>query len=158
MLALTASADMDSRARVKTTLHMNHVNTQSVTVSPNRQNIRLGVVTVSSDTMECLDWIVKEVKEKGLSMSHILIYCRTPFSLQRAFNYLLGKLDDFAYVDRDPEQKPENLLVGIFHSTTHEQDKRRLLSSLSGGRGVAGSSLQRRLSAWALIVQMCLML
>lgn len=135
VLALTASADIDSRARVKTALHMDNVNTQSVIVSPNRKNIRLGLVNVSDDTMECLDWIVEEVKEKGLSMSHMLIYCRSVPSLQRVFNYLLGRLDDFAYVDRDPEQKPENLLVGIFQSSTHEEDKRRLLSSLSGGEG-----------------------
>ena len=75
---------------------------------------------------------MKEVKEKGLSMSPILIYCRKINSIQRVFNYLIGVLDDFAYVERDPDQKPENVLVGMFHSMTHAEDKRRL-SALSGG-------------------------
>ena len=66
MLALTASADLNSRKLVKTMLLMDNANTVTVTVSPNRTNIRLGLIHVSQETLECLDWFVREVKDKSL--------------------------------------------------------------------------------------------
>ena len=132
MLALTASADLDSRKLVKTLLLLDNVNTVTVTVSPNRANIRLGLIHVSQETLECLDWVVREVKDKGLSMSPILIYCRSIPALVRVFTYFQGELDTDAWVEKDPEQKPDNLLIGMFSSQTDDDTKSRILSSLFG--------------------------
>ena len=77
---------------------LDNANTTTVTVSPNRKNIRLGVVSVSHETLDCVDWVVREVKENGISMGHILIYCRTIKAIGRVFNYIMGELDEFAWV------------------------------------------------------------
>ncbi|KAG7257796.1 hypothetical protein CRUP_006546 [Coryphaenoides rupestris] len=60
VLALTTTADLHSKAIVKNQLHLE--NATQVTVSPNRTNIRLGLTRVSADTLDCLDWIVREVR------------------------------------------------------------------------------------------------
>ena len=69
-------------------------------------------MSVSDETLECLDWVVKDVKDKGLSMSHILIYCCHIKTVARVFNYFKCELDEDAWVDSDPGHKPENLLIG----------------------------------------------
>lgn len=71
ILALTASADLQSRGRIKKQLLLD--NAMDLTESPNRSNIRLGVHHVSGPSLDCLDWIAKEVKDKELSMSPVLI-------------------------------------------------------------------------------------
>uniref|UniRef100_A0A8C6SVZ0 DNA 3'-5' helicase n=1 Tax=Neogobius melanostomus TaxID=47308 RepID=A0A8C6SVZ0_9GOBI len=93
VLALTASAETKHRDHVTKLLYMNAA--IQVTVSPNRTNIRLGLCNVPVSNLSCLDWIVKMIKEKGLTMAPIIIYCR---SLKN--------------------QRSENLLLGIFHSNT----------------------------------------
>ena len=75
MLALTASADINIRCRVTKLLHME--NATQVTVSPNRTNIKLGLTQVPSHDLSCMDWVVKEVKDKAPSMSPIVTYCKS---------------------------------------------------------------------------------
>uniref|UniRef100_A0A8C6S960 DNA 3'-5' helicase n=1 Tax=Neogobius melanostomus TaxID=47308 RepID=A0A8C6S960_9GOBI len=72
IMALTASADVQSRARVIKQLHLE----KAVTLieSPNRSNIRLGLTHIRGPHLDCMDWIVQEVKEMGITMSPVLIY------------------------------------------------------------------------------------
>lgn len=44
----------------------------------------------------------------------------------------MGELGEDSWVDRDPERKIENLLIGMFHSQTLPHKKNRVRSSLSG--------------------------
>jgi hypothetical protein len=101
-------------------------------LSPNRTNIRLGVIKVPAQTLDCLDWIVKDLKEKGTSILPVIIYCKTVKAVGRVFCHLKGELCVDSWVDRDPEKKTENLLIGMFHSQTLPENKNRVLSSLSG--------------------------
>ncbi|KAK7945430.1 hypothetical protein WMY93_001158 [Mugilogobius chulae] len=64
VLALTASADLESRARVKRLLLMDSATI--VNESPNRQNIRIGLKHHSGGSLDCLDWVVKEEKMLGV--------------------------------------------------------------------------------------------
>ena len=130
VLALTASADRQSRARVMKQLQMD--NPTIVALSPNRTNTRLGLIKVPALTLDCLDWIVRDVKEKGISTLPVIIYCKTVMAVGRVFCHLKGGLGEDSWVDRDPEKKTENLLIGMFHSQTLPQNKNRVLSSLSG--------------------------
>ncbi|CAM4659375.1 unnamed protein product [Leuciscus chuanchicus] len=128
VLALTASADLQSKAIVKKQLHLDNATT--VTVSPNRTNIRLGLSRVSDRSLNCLDWLVEEVKEKGLNMSPVIIYCRTLKTVGRVFCHLKAELAEYAWVDQ--EHKVDNLIIGMFHSHTLPQNKSRVLSSFTG--------------------------
>lgn len=128
VLALTATADLESRAIVKKQLNLDNATT--VTVSPNRTNIRLGLGRVSAHSLDCLDWLVREVKEKGLTMSPVIIYCRTLKVVGRVFCHLKAELWEDAWVDQ--EHKVENLIIGMFHSHTLPLNKSRVLSSFTG--------------------------
>ncbi|XP_063043616.1 ATP-dependent DNA helicase RecQ-like [Engraulis encrasicolus] len=130
ILALTATADLDSQAVVKRQLHLE--NATEVIISPNRKNIRLGLSTVSSDSMECLNWIVRAVKEKGPTMAPIIIYCRTLPMCGKVFCHLQYELGEDSWVDRDPEHTAENRLIGMFHSQTLPHHKITVLESLRG--------------------------
>lgn len=132
-MALTATADLDSRAIIKRQLHLE--NATEVSISPNRTNIRLGLKTVSSNGLDCLDWLVKELKALGPSMSHTIIYCQTLKAVGKVFCYLKAELGEDCWVNRDPEHKAENSLIGIFHSQTLPHNKARVLNSF-GGDGV----------------------
>ncbi|XP_031168887.1 putative ATP-dependent DNA helicase Q1 [Sander lucioperca] len=112
VLALTASADTKNRRRVTKLLHME--NATEVTVSSNRTNIRLGLTQVPSNDFSCMDWVVKEVKDKALSLSPIIIYCKSLKSVGKVFNYLKAALGEDAWIDRDQDHKAENLMIGMF--------------------------------------------
>lgn len=103
-----------------------------VTVSPNRTNIRLGLKTTHSHKLDCFDWLVRDLKTLGPNMPHTIIYCRTLKAVGKVFGYLQAKLGEDCWVNRDPEHKVENLLIGIFHSQTLPHNKTRVLKSFSG--------------------------
>ncbi|XP_055053684.2 ATP-dependent DNA helicase RecQ-like [Misgurnus anguillicaudatus] len=130
IMALTATADLDSRAIIKRQLQLE--NATQVTISPNRTNIRLGLTTVSSDSMNCLNWVVRKLKENGPRMSPLIIYCRTLTTCGKVFCHLKDELGDDCWVDRDPEHRVVNLLIGMFHSQTLPHHKKRVLASLEG--------------------------
>ena len=72
--------------------------TTEVTASPNRRNIRLGLTRVHAQKLNCMDWVVKEVKDKGLSMPPIIIYCRHKKIVGKVFCYLKAELGEDAWV------------------------------------------------------------
>ncbi|KAK0144333.1 putative ATP-dependent RNA helicase R290 [Merluccius polli] len=127
VLALTASADLQSRAMVKGQFHLDSATT--ITVSPNQTNIRLGQRRVTTDS---LDWVVREVKEKGLNMSLLIKYCRSLKIVGRVFCHLKAELGEDAWVAGEQEHKGENLIIGMFQSQTLPVNKSRVLSSFSG--------------------------
>ncbi|KAK7912488.1 hypothetical protein WMY93_012699 [Mugilogobius chulae] len=55
ILTLTASADLEARARVQKLLLLD--NPTMVNESPNRKNIRIGLKQHSGVSMDCLDWV-----------------------------------------------------------------------------------------------------
>ncbi|KAK7939597.1 hypothetical protein WMY93_002923 [Mugilogobius chulae] len=128
VLALTASAETKHRDRVTKLLHMEAAT--QVTVSPNRQNIRLGLGSLSPNNLSSLDWLVEMIKEKELSLPHVIIYCRTLKTVGRVFCHLKAELGENAWVDKD--HKSDNLIIGMFHSNTLPQNKERVLKSLNG--------------------------
>ncbi|XP_063041289.1 probable ATP-dependent DNA helicase RecS [Engraulis encrasicolus] len=130
VMALTASAETVNRNRVSHVLDM-HSATR-VTVSPNRNNIRLGLKRVPEDDLDCMDWVATEVREKGLSMCPIIIYCAELVAVGKVFCHLKAELGEDAWVDKDPERKAANLLIGMYHCKTLPQYKERVLASLNG--------------------------
>ncbi|XP_039661799.1 Werner syndrome ATP-dependent helicase-like isoform X5 [Perca fluviatilis] len=156
VLALTASADTKNRRRVTKLLHME--NATKVTVSPNRTNIRLGLTQVPFNDFSCMDWVLKEVKDKALSMSPIIIYCKSLKSVGKVFSYIKAELGEDAWIERDQDHKAENLLIGMFHSKTLTHHKQRVLASFNGEgscRVVATTALGMGLN-FSLYMFMCI--
>lgn len=125
---MTASADLHSRNIVRRQLHFQNAN--NITFSPNRTNIRLGVRRLTTDSLDCFDWLVKDLKEKGLEMLPIIIYCRTINTVTQVFCHLKAELGENAWVGE--EKIGKNLLIGMFHSQTLPVNKSRVLSSFNG--------------------------
>ena len=130
MLALTASADMGSRDRVIKILHMDGA--KQVIVSPNRTNIRLGLASAPREQLQSLDWIVDDVRAKTTSMTPTIIYCRSIPACGEVFRHLRLKLGEELWLDKDPDHKIDNQLVGIFHSRTLPYNKDHVIKSLNG--------------------------
>ena len=65
-------------------------------------------------------------------MSPVIIYCRTLTSCGKVFCHLREELGEDCWVDRDPEHRVENQLIGMFHSQTLPHHKSRVLDSLGG--------------------------
>uniref|UniRef100_A0A3Q1ERV5 DNA 3'-5' helicase n=1 Tax=Acanthochromis polyacanthus TaxID=80966 RepID=A0A3Q1ERV5_9TELE len=57
-------------------------------VLPNRPNIRLAVRRLVTDSLDCFDWLVKNLKERRLDMLPVIIYCRTINTVTRVFLHL----------------------------------------------------------------------
>ncbi|XP_063055902.1 putative ATP-dependent DNA helicase Q1 [Engraulis encrasicolus] len=130
VLALTASADIKSRDYISSLLRMDGA--RHILASPNKTNIRLGLKKVPSKDLDCLDWVVERLKDKGSTMQPILIYCQTMTKVGKVFAYLKAELQQHAWVDCDPDCRSETLLIGMFHSKTLPQHKERVLASLAG--------------------------
>ncbi|XP_019624894.1 PREDICTED: ATP-dependent DNA helicase Q-like SIM isoform X1 [Branchiostoma belcheri] len=129
ILALTASADIPSRERVISLLNMQGA--QRIHVSPNKENIRLGLMKVPRDDLRCLDWVVKSIRDNGESAPQTIIYCKSIKAIGMVYHYLQAELAEDAWVDKDPERKTKNHLIGIFHGNTLPKHKQNVLSALS---------------------------
>ncbi|CAH1267431.1 WRN [Branchiostoma lanceolatum] len=127
IMALTASADLQSLQRVRSILDLEEAHV--VKASPNRLNVRLGLVRFPKDKTVALDWIVDEVRDKGLDMECIIIYCRHLNAVGKVFTHLKYKLGDDAWVG---EKTSHNMLIGIYHSATLDKYKDRVRKSLVG--------------------------
>ena len=131
VLALTASADLVSRDRVTKILHMEGA--KKVIVSPNRSNIRLGLVSAPArQQLDCLNWIADDVRAKATSMAPVIIYCRSIPECGVVNSHMKRQLGEDMWLDKDPERKIDNRLVGMFHSQTEPDNKDRVIKSLNG--------------------------
>jgi len=98
-------------------------------VSPNRENLKFVVEKVSKETMlEELDWIIELVKEKGLEIPKIIIFCSTLYAIGSVVNYMMLKLNKLAFYPTSSKEM-EHCIVGIYHSSTLPKYKERVLNS-----------------------------
>ncbi|XP_078601671.1 recQ-like DNA helicase BLM [Branchiostoma floridae x Branchiostoma japonicum] len=128
IMALTASADLQAVGRVRSILQLEEAHV--VRASLNSLNVRLGLVPFPDDMckMESLDWIVNELRDKGLDMECIIIYCRHLNAVGKVFAYLKHELGDDAWIGE--EKISANMLIGIYHSATLAKYKDRVRKSL----------------------------
>ena len=99
-------------------------------VSPNRPNIRISVSKCSKvDMLSQLNWLIELVKKRGTNTPKTLIFCNTMNDIARVCNYLLLKLGDSAFC-QSGEKLAENCMIGIYHSTTWDAQKQRIVDAL----------------------------
>ncbi|XP_078683361.1 ATP-dependent DNA helicase RecQ-like [Branchiostoma floridae x Branchiostoma belcheri] len=127
ILALTESADLKSVQKVRMVLDMEDAHV--VRASPNRRNVRLGLVPFPPDKMVSLGWIIDEIRDKGLDMKCIIIYCRHMKAVVKVFKHLRFELGADAWVG---EKVFNNMLIGIYFSATQDKYKDRIRKSLVG--------------------------
>ena len=130
VLALTATADLASRNRVIKILHM--AGAKRVIVSPHRSNIRLGLASTPKRELKCLDWIVDDVGANAAAMAPIIIYCHSYDVIGQVFAHFERELGEDLWLNKDPENKIENLLVGMFTAKTRPYNRDHVIKSMNG--------------------------
>ncbi|XP_019628707.1 PREDICTED: uncharacterized protein LOC109473272 [Branchiostoma belcheri] len=125
VLALTASADMETRKDIVRLLNLNR-DTVFVERSPNRTNIRLAAVRIKPSDYSCLDWIVSGVQREGNNFGKTIVYCKDFKTVGAVYCHLVASLGDQAYVG---EKLSRNCRVGMYHSETLPEKKEHVLVS-----------------------------
>ncbi len=99
-------------------------------VSPNRPNIRISVLKCAkTGILSQLNWLIELVKVNGVDTPKCLIFCNTMNDISSVSNYLFLKLGDSAFCSQG-QKLAENCLIGIYHSTTWDAEKKRFVNAL----------------------------
>jgi len=130
MLALTATADENTKATIISKLLLK--DPTSIKISPNRRNLRLSVKKIKKDYfLEELDWLVDKIQTEADKTEKIIIFCSMMTDIASVVNYLMLKLGKSAYSPKGSDN-PNDCLLGIYHSSSWQKSKDRVLDSLKG--------------------------
>ena len=109
--------------------------TLTITVSPDRPNIRYSVKLVDKGKdLEQLNWIMDIAKEFGTLMPKTIVFCNTYNEIATVLSYILKVLGEAAYIPHHAKC-PSNRIVAIYHSTTWKKYKDRVTSSFNHDSG-----------------------
>lgn len=135
MLALTATIRPKTRARLTKFLGM--TSCVHLLLSPDRHNVRLCARSIGSNASidQTLKPIVDELKEKESHAPRIIIYCRSITLCAAIFATMHEALGSMTYWPEGSEKNSANRLVNMFHSATHEENKKTVLESLATESG-----------------------
>ena len=119
---------------------------ETITVSPNKNNIRFTVLK-ASPTLDCFDWLVTLILNEKERTPFTIIFCQTVNDIVTVLSYLLGKLGTSGmYVNMNGDTLlPEHCLVGVYYSQTPNKHKDLITNSFESNGNVrvaiASSSL-----------------
>lgn len=130
MAALTGTADQQTCSIVSSQPLLK--DPLAVYVSPHRENLHFSVKKTTKDNVfNELDWLVEMVKQKGVLSDKTIIFCNTINDIASVVNYLMLKLGRAAYCDKNC-CVATNCIIGIYHSSSWQQSKERVIHSLKG--------------------------
>ncbi|CAB4039129.1 ATP-dependent DNA helicase [Paramuricea clavata] len=130
VLALTGTADKATMQAIVSSLSLKEQT--DIHVSPNRQNIRMSVFKCSKISMlSHLNWLIELVRNNGLDTPKTLFFCNTMNDIATISNYILLNLADNAFHPTNV-QTADNCLIGIYHSTTWDSQKDRIVKAMKG--------------------------
>lgn len=109
VLALTATASALTRKKIMKSLSLNRC--LEIVVSPNRKNIKLFVLKVTSDICINFMWLAKELDESRIRCPRTLIYVRDYATCGELYQFFMGTLLDRAYYPDGAEKKSANRIV-----------------------------------------------
>ncbi|XP_061186069.1 ATP-dependent DNA helicase RecQ-like [Saccostrea echinata] len=119
MVALTATATLDSRIKISKMLGMNSYHT--VIGCCNRENIMYFAKKASYDIEENFQWLIDELKLKKSETPKVIIYCRnikTCSIIYSLFRRKLGANDSYI-----GQSSARNCLYAMFHHSTPDKNK-----------------------------------
>lgn len=134
VLALTATASKSTRLRLIRDLEMQDC--IQIIRSPDRANIRLSVVRMSTDPAHCYGPLIQLLRRERKACPRVLVYCsrvNTCTLLYTTFHQVLG---NDSYFPPSEQGKMRNSLIALFHSGCTENSKEHVLSSLRQPDGV----------------------
>lgn len=127
MLALTGTADEQTKEVIVSSLLLK-ANTCNLFISPNRLNLRINVVkTTKKEALTKLDWLITMCRTLGVNTPKTILFCNTLKDVASLVNHLMQKLGTSAF-NPPSSRKPEDCILGIYHSLSWDKYKERLLA------------------------------
>lgn len=127
VMALTATSTEKVKSDIMTHLQLNDEETEIIFKSPDRPNIYIQLRKKESTDYEVsLKWLIDHIRENGINSKKTIVYCRSIDRVSEIFLTLKDSLDLHAYADSIKESK--NLLVEMFHKSTFQDSKDRIIS------------------------------
>ena len=102
-LALTATASPLTRDKIIKSLSLKKC--LEISVSPNRENIKLFVLKVTSEISVNFTWLARELNEKNIACQRTLIYVRDYKTCGELYQFFMSSLLDKAYHPYGAEKK-----------------------------------------------------
>ncbi|VDI56293.1 ATP-dependent DNA helicase RecQ [Mytilus galloprovincialis] len=126
VMALTATSTKEVKADIFKYLQLSDECTDIVFKSPDRANIYIQFYKrVTSDYDESLKWLIDHLRLRGIASKKIIVYCRSIDRVSEIFCTLKDCLGVKAYIDGIKD--PNNILIEMFHKSTHQDSKDRIL-------------------------------
>ncbi len=135
IMALTATSTVAVEGCIMQHLQLNDTDTDPVSRSSDRPNIFIQVMKRdSADYAVSLKWLIDHIKEHGKQSKKIVLYCRSISAVSEIFMTLKSCLGDKSYAGwiRDAD----HLLVEMYHKSTQQDSKDRILSNFKRSSGV----------------------
>jgi ATP-dependent DNA helicase RecQ len=128
VLALTATASKDSQATVMESLCMRK-NCLIIYKSPNRPNIYLAKFKVSMDVRKSFKFLIDKLRLEKIAMDRTIVYCKSIKDCGHLFHLFRSELGDHSFYPSGSLKLSSNLLFGMYHHTTLDKHKSRILNS-----------------------------
>lgn len=127
IMALTATSTKKVKDEIMQHLQLNDDDTDIIFKSPNRPNIFIELRKKESTDYEiALKWLIDHIKDNGVKSKKIIMYCRSIDRVSEICMTLKDTLGLNAYLYQI--KHPENLLVEMFHKSTGQDSKDRILA------------------------------
>lgn len=133
IIGLTATANKEMRQRLVKFLGMQGGKT--ITVSPNRNNIRFTVLRASSN-LNCFNWLVTLLLQEREKTPFTIIFCQTVNDIVTVLSYLLEKLGTSGLNINGDKPPHERCLIGVYYSQTPKNHKEVITNSFEGNGNV----------------------
>ena len=127
-LALTATALLFTRDKIIKRLSLKKC--LEISVSPNRENIKLFVSKVTSEISFNFTWLSRELNEKNITCLRTLIYVRDYKTCGELYQFFMSSLLDKVFHPYGAEKKCTNRMVTMFYSGTSPSIQVHILQSL----------------------------
>jgi len=132
VMALTATSTKKVKADITTHLHLSDEDTDIVYKSPDRPNIFIQILKRESSEYEMsLGWLIDHIRLNGSKSKKPIIYCRSIDTVSEIFLTFKDSLGADAYFDK--KKQADNILVEMYHKSTHQDSKERILTEFKSG-------------------------
>ena len=90
-LALSATCTLKIRQRVLKILNMKSTDIREITLSPNRQNIKLTISKVSNEVEIAMTWLIDALNDLKENFPKTIIYCNSITDASKIYTYIIDE-------------------------------------------------------------------
>ena len=102
----------------------------SISLTPNRTNIRYSMEKVSRDIYKTFNWLVQELIQEHTALSKTLVFCRSINTCASLYKLFITTLREKSYEPSGSSPSIESRLFAMYHAQVSENDKKLILESM----------------------------